>query len=134
MRRSLEGRVWQRAGAACEYCQMPEEGDILPFQIDHVVAKAHGGKTTAGNLALACFACNNRKGTNLAGLDPRSGKVVRLFHPRRDRWGRHFRWSGARLVGRTRTGRATIAVLGINLPHRVALRSALIAEGVFPPR
>jgi hypothetical protein len=36
------------------------------------------------------------------------------------------------LVGRTAVGRATIDVLGINLPHQVALRSELILEGVFP--
>jgi hypothetical protein len=133
MKRSLEGRVWQRAGAACEYCLLPEEADESPFQIDHILAKAHGGRSSADNLALACFACNNRKGTNLAGIDPRTGSIVRLFHPRRDKWDRHFRWRGAMLLGRTRTARATIAVLGINLRHRIALRRALIGEGVFPP-
>jgi hypothetical protein len=105
----------------------------LPFQIDHVLALFHGGKTVAENLALACFTCNNRKGANLSGIDPDSGALVRLFNPRRDRWKRHFRWQGALLLGRTRSGRATIAVLGINLPHRVRLRERLTAEGVFPP-
>jgi hypothetical protein len=46
---------------------------------------------------------------------------------------RHFRWDGSILVGRTAAGRATIAVLGINLAHRVRHRAQLIAEGVFPP-
>jgi 5-methylcytosine-specific restriction endonuclease McrA len=55
MKRSLQGRVWQRARATCEYCQMPEEGDYNRFQIDHVTAKVHGGKTRADNLALACY-------------------------------------------------------------------------------
>lgn len=48
-------------------------------------------------------------------------------------WSRHFRWQGPVLIGRTPSGRATIAVLAMNLPHRVAQRAALIAEGVFPP-
>jgi len=56
-----------------------------------------------------------------------------LFNPRRQKWSRHFGWHGPILIGRTTVGRATIAVLSINLPHRVAQRAALIAEGVFPP-
>src|SRR5438105_1815607 len=115
MKRSLEGRVWQRARAACEYCLLPEEADEIPFQIDHILPKAHGGLTNLKNLAFACFACNNRKGTNLSGIDPKTVTIARLFNPRRDRWRRHFRWRGARLLGRTRTGRATIVVLGINV-------------------
>jgi HNH endonuclease len=133
MKRSLDGLVWQRSRAACEYCRMPEERDEAQFQIDHVIAKVHGGKTRSDNLALACFFCNNRKGTNLSGIDSESGEIMRLFNPRRDRWNRHFRWDGPMLLGRTRTGRATITVLEINLPDRVALRALLIEEGVFPP-
>src|SRR5207249_388223 len=56
-----------------------------------------------------------------------------FFNPRRHSWARHFRWEGPILVGRTAVGRATIAVLGINLAHRVRHRAQLIAEGVFPP-
>ena len=84
------------------------------------------------NLALACFACNNHKGTNLSGLDPQTGELTRLFHPRRDEWNEHFRWDRAWLVGRTAIGRATVEVLAINLPHRWELRAALLEEGVFP--
>ena len=51
----LEELVWSRAGAVCEYCRMPQRFDDLPFEIDHVVANSHGGKTAAGNLALSCF-------------------------------------------------------------------------------
>jgi hypothetical protein len=133
MKRSLQGLVWQRARAACEYCRMPEEGDFNRFQIDHVIAIFHGGKTRADNLALACYYCNLYKGPNLSGIDPESGQIIRLFSPRRDRWHRHFHWSGPLLVGRTRAGRATIAVLRINLTERVTLRTQLIKEGAFPP-
>jgi hypothetical protein len=44
----------------------------------------HGGGDDADNLALACPDCNLRKGPNLTGIDPETGAVVRLFHPRRD--------------------------------------------------
>ena len=112
---------------------MPQRYDDLPFEIDHVVAEQHGGKSVANNLALACFADNHHKGPNLAGIDPKSRKRTWLFNPRRQRWGRHFRWDGPILVGRTAVGRTTIAVLGINMTHRVRHRAQLIAEGVFPP-
>jgi hypothetical protein len=98
------------------------------------VAEKHGGKWEIDNLAPSCFYCNSYKGPNLAGIDPATGKVTRLFHPRRDVWDRHFRWRGPELKGRTAIGRATIGVLNINAPAHIAKREALIAEGVFPPR
>jgi hypothetical protein len=85
------------------------------------------------NLALACHEDNLHKGPNLTGIDPLTGKLTRLFHPRRHKWSWHFRWDGPLLVGRTAIGRTTVAVLGMNLPHRVTLREALIAAGRFPP-
>jgi hypothetical protein len=133
MERALEELVWQRAGHCCEYCRMPQQYDNGTFEIDHVIASSHGGPTRASNLCLACFSCNSFKGPNLSGIDPKARKIVPLFNPRRHRWPRHFRWDGARLVGRTPTGRATIATLRINLDHRVAHRQELIDEGVFPP-
>jgi hypothetical protein len=111
---------------------MPQEFDDIPFEIDHIIAECHGGPTRPGNLALACFHCNSYKGPNLAGIDPNTNQVVRLFSPRRHKWERHFRWDGPALRGRTDVGRATVAVLRINLPHRVAHRAALIGERLFP--
>lgn len=130
----LERLVRRRARLICEYCEMPQEYDDLPFEIDHILARKHGGQTVARNLALACFPCNNHKGPNIAGRDPRTGRIVRLFHPRRHKWHQHFQWDDAFLIGRTSIGRATIAVLEINLAYRVTLRQALIAESLFPPR
>jgi hypothetical protein len=103
----------------------------LPCQIDHIIAEKHRGRTVSENLAYACFSCNNHKGPNIAGLDPVTGELVALFNPRQNRWHEHFRWRGPELVGRTAIGRATIIVLEINLPDRVALRRALMEEEVF---
>jgi hypothetical protein len=104
-----------------------------PFQPDHIVAEVHGGPTTRANLCWACYHCNLHKGTNLAGIDPDTGKKEWLFNPRRHKWHRHFQWDGPLLVGRTPVGRATIEVLRINDPEYVEAREALIAEGMFPP-
>lgn len=124
--------VRERAKYCCEYCQMPQIADELPFEIDHIIAKQHHGKTVASNLALICFPDNHHKGPNLGGVDPKTGKRVWLFHPRRQKWDRHFRWDGPVLLGRTAVGRATIAVLAINLGFRVRQREQLIAECLFP--
>ena len=133
MERALEQLVWERAGRRCEYCRVAQEHDRLPFEIDHIIAKKHSGPTRAANLCLACFADNNHKGPNIAGLDPRTRRLTPLFNPRRHKWSRHFRWDGPVLVGRTPIGRTTIVVLEINLDYRVAFRQGLIEEGVFPP-
>lgn len=129
--RALESQVRARALNRCEYCHVPEELDPLPFQIDHIVARVHRGRSTADNLALACFACNHHKGTNLSGIDPVTKGIVRLHHPRQSAWSRHFRWWGARILGRSACGRATVEVLKLNLPYRIALRAALMVEGVL---
>jgi 5-methylcytosine-specific restriction endonuclease McrA len=133
MDRALEQLVWRRARQRCEYCQLPREYSRADFEIDHIIARKHGGPTIASNLAGSCFYCNTCKGPNLSGIDNVTGKIVRLFHPRRHKWSAHFRWSGPVLIGKTPIGRATINVLSINDPDRVAAREALIIEGVFPP-
>src|SRR5207237_10463085 len=100
MEAALKRLVWQRAHSCCEYCRMPQDFDDTPFEIDHIISRKHDGPTAAGNLALSCFFCNSFKGSDIAGLDPRTRKLTPLFNPRRHRWARHFRWQGAYLVCR----------------------------------
>lgn len=130
---TLAWQVQQRARRCCEYCQLPQDYSNIAFEIDHIIARKHGGVTAARNLALSCVRCNSHKGTDLAGLDPHTRKLTPLFNPRRHKWSRHFRWDGPILHGLTPIGRVTIAVLQINEPFHVALRAELIAQGVFPP-
>lgn len=78
MNSALERLVWQRAGGRCEYCQLPQDFSPLPHAIDHIIARQHEGPTVAENLALACFFCNSYKGPNIAGLNPQTGRMVRL--------------------------------------------------------
>ena len=83
----------------CEYCGLPDTVSSASFEIDHIIARKHGGKTSPENLALSCFYRNSQKGSNIAGIDPDTGALSRLFHPRDDRWNDHFRWNGAILCG-----------------------------------
>ena len=94
-----------------------------------------GGLTTADNLALACFSCNQHKAARLAALDPATGVSVPLFHPRQQNWEEHFAWDDtfALMLGLTPTGHATIAALHLNRLELVNLRRMLHQFGEHPP-
>ena len=135
----LTKAVRERAGHACEYCLLPEQDhpgeffvEAIAFEIEHIIPRQHRGRTVLGNLAFSCLRCNKSKGPNLAGLDPHTGKLTPLFHPRRHKWAYHFRLNGP--VGCTPIGRVTVYVLNMNHPLRVELRRQLIEEGKFLPR
>jgi len=131
----LRNSVREQARDRCEYCQIRQDQDAYyEFHLEHITARQHGGRTEETNLAWSCHHCNLHKGPNLTGIDPRTNEITPLFNPRRDRWEKHFRWDGPILVGRTATGRTTIAVLQINNDDRVELRQVLIDQGLFPPK
>jgi hypothetical protein len=80
---------------------------------------------------MTCIYRNGYKGSCIAGRDPLTGKLTPLFNPRRHKWAYHFRYQGGELIASTATGRATVDVLRINLPNRVALREVLMEDGLF---
>lgn len=126
---TLRELVSARASNRCEYCRIHQDDDpFFRFHVEHIVARQHGGSTIEGNLALACHHCNRHKGPNLSGIDPISGSIVNLYHPRIDRWEIHFAWRNVVLIGLTATGRATVRVLAVNAQDRLDLRS-LAARG-----
>jgi hypothetical protein len=128
----LRAVVWEQAQGRCEYCRLHQDDeDFLTFHVEHVIARQHGGSDDLENLCLACPECNLAKGPNLSGY--LGGKVVPLFHPRRQSWKRHFYWQGPALIGRTQSGKVTVKVLDINNPRRIMVRQSLIEEGRFPP-
>src|SRR4051794_37838846 len=90
--------VRTRAGGRCEYCLLRQEQSGLSHHIEHITAKQHGGSDDPENLALSCNRCNACKGPNLTGIDPESGAIVTLFHPRRDTWDEHFEFQWARII------------------------------------
>jgi hypothetical protein len=131
---ALDVQVRNRAGGCCEYCRIPEMPYALSFELDHIIAEKHRGKTEAGNLALSCVHCNRHKGPCIAGIDPETDQIVRRYHPRRDKWREHFRWNGIVLVGLTDVGRTTIEVLEINDEDSVRFRQQLVEVGLFSPQ
>lgn len=125
MKADLRQLVWDRAGACCEYCHLPQAALEQTLHVEHIVSRQHLGPTDESNLALACDRCNLYKGPNLTAIDPESGAVVMLFHPRRDVWETHFRLRGTRIEGLTPTGRATVRLLNMNDENRQRIREWL---------
>lgn len=127
---AVKRRVRLRAGNRCEYCKLPQ--DLVPyaaFHIDHIIARQHEGGDEDSNLALSCYHCNSHKGPNIAGIDPDSGEIVPLFHPRQQRWSDHFQTRGIWIIGLTPTGRATVQLLSMNADDRLRLRANLEETG-----
>jgi 5-methylcytosine-specific restriction endonuclease McrA len=73
--------IYARDHNHCQYC-----GQKFPtseLTLDHIVPRAHGGKSSWTNLVCACVACNSRKGGRTPG---QAGlKLLRKpFQPRRN--------------------------------------------------
>ncbi|HEY2416132.1 MAG TPA: HNH endonuclease signature motif containing protein [Pirellulaceae bacterium] len=126
---ALRQFVRTRADNRCEYCRLPQHAVDGVLQIEHIMARQHGGGDEPENLALACDQCNLHKGPNLSAVDPDSSQVVQLFDPRRQIWIDHFYCRGAEIAGRTAVGRATARLLNMNSRFRVKLRAVLMAIG-----
>jgi 5-methylcytosine-specific restriction endonuclease McrA len=78
----LRQLVIKRAKDRCEYCLFPQSAALLTFEMEHIIAEKHGGKTEAENLALACPYCNRAKGSDLGSIDPETKKLTPFFNPR----------------------------------------------------
>jgi hypothetical protein len=124
-----------RAHGCCEYCLSQERFATERFSIEHIVPREQGGTNDPANLALSCQGCNNHKSTRTEVLDPATGNVVPLYHPRQQSWRAHFGWSDdfTLVVGLTPTGRATVDALHLNRPGLVNLRRMLRAGREHPP-
>jgi hypothetical protein len=133
--RPVRRQVRDRAQDRCEYCQHPASYSCAPFACEHVRPWAKGAGHTLSELAWSCPACNGHKCDKTQAPDPRTGRLVPLFNPRRQRWSRHVVWSENFLLirGRSATGRATVEALHLNSPERVNLRRALRAIKAHPP-
>jgi hypothetical protein len=134
--RAIRERIRARAKGRCGYCLSQEVLSGQPLEIEHISPQAHGGATVEENLWLACGQCNLHKRERIAGVDPQTGDLVRLFDPRRQVWDEHFVWAaGATLIeGITATGRATVVALQLNRPLLVSARRIWVEAGWHPPR
>jgi len=125
--------VRARAGDRCQYCLMRQSLQGATFHLEHVIPRSKGGSLEVSNLALACPSCNLQKADRIMAIDPETGTSVSLFHPVRQAWSDHFRFSGLRIEGSTPTGRATVAVLDLNHLRRQRIRAVEQRFGPYPP-
>ena len=132
---ALRRQVRARARELCEYCRCSARfTTAAPLRLVSRPREA-GGEAILENLAWACPWCNACKYAKTHAPDSQTGRLVPLFHPRRQRWSRHFTWSEDFIVviGRTATGRATVEALHLNRPELLNLRRVSRAAGEHPP-
>ncbi|MGI0495574.1 HNH endonuclease [Alkalinema pantanalense CENA528] len=123
----IKQQVSERAGGCCEYCRSQRKFSPSSFEIEHIIPISRGGDDSLENLALACGQCNNHKSNKVSAIDPASGQIVPLFHPRTMAWDEHFLWSDDTLeiLPITAIGRATVTLLQTNRESVVNLRRLL---------
>jgi HNH endonuclease len=128
---ALRKQVYQRARGCCEYCLLPDIATFAPHEIDHIIAEKHGGLTETENLALSCTLCNKHKSSDLTSIDPETGEIVPLYHPRQDQWREHFQIKDAEFVALSAKARVTIRLLQLNRRDRIEERQLLLEAGIL---
>jgi 5-methylcytosine-specific restriction endonuclease McrA len=72
--------VFERDKYTCQYCARPFEPKEL--NLDHVVPRDKGGKTTWENVVCSCIRCNSKKANKL----PHEVNMFPMREPRAPRW------------------------------------------------
>jgi len=129
---ALRRLVAVRADFLCEYCLVHEDDTVFGCEVDHIISAKHGGATDAENLAYACAFCNRAKGSDIGYIVPGTGRFVRFFNPRTDRWAEHFTLDGVTLVPLSDIGEVTARILVFNDSDRLLERQTLQAVGRYP--
>jgi 5-methylcytosine-specific restriction endonuclease McrA len=108
---------------------------VICYASMHVEHINPNGGDDPENLCLVCPTCNLSKARATSALDPITGMIVPLFHPRRQQWQEHFRWieNARRVQGLTPTGRATVERLRMNQEQLVVARALWVKAHCHPP-
>lgn len=124
----------QLANDCCEYCKALQFYNSPSFACEHIIPFSLGGSNDLENLANACHACNPSKYNVIKAIDPLTNQMVSLFHPRKQNWHDHFKWSDDLLtiIGLTPIGRATVERLKMNREASINIRQVTIGKG-HPP-
>jgi len=129
---ALRRLVAMRADSLCEYCLVHEDDTVFGCEVDHIISEKHGGATEAENLAYACAFCNRAKGSDIGSIVPGTGRFVRFFNPRTDRWAEHFILDGVTIVPLSDLGEVTARILDFNNSDRLLERQTILAVGRYP--
>ena len=72
--------VFQRDGYTCQYCVQTFE--LKELNIDHVIPRDKGGKTTWDNVVCSCIRCNTKKANKM----PAEANMYPRQKPKAPRW------------------------------------------------
>ena len=72
--------VFERDKYVCQYCGKEFKENEL--NLDHVIPRDYGGKTTWENIVTSCISCNSRKANRL----PHEARMHLVKQPERPRW------------------------------------------------
>jgi 5-methylcytosine-specific restriction endonuclease McrA len=77
--------IYARDNNTCQYCSTKFDRSLL--NLDHVIPRSKGGRTTWENVVCSCIPCNLRKG----GRTPHEAGMVMRKLPMRPKWSPLFR-------------------------------------------
>jgi len=86
--------IYARDRDTCQYCGCVFARSEL--NLDHVLPRSQGGRTSWENVVCSCIACNLRKG----GRTPAQARMKLLRNPVRPRWTPFFRGATRRVTYR----------------------------------
>jgi 5-methylcytosine-specific restriction endonuclease McrA len=86
--------IYARDHDTCQYCARTLPRSEL--NLDHVVPRSQGGKTSWENVVCSCVPCNLKKG----GRTPAQARMKLLKVPTRPRWTPFFRGASRRITYR----------------------------------
>jgi 5-methylcytosine-specific restriction endonuclease McrA len=72
--------VFERDSNKCQYCGHAFERELL--NLDHVIPRHYGGKTTWENIVCSCIKCNSRKANRL----PHEAHMRLIRKPSKPKW------------------------------------------------
>ena len=134
--KQIREKVRQTAQHRCGFCLFQEYYSLSVFQIDHIIPLAEGGTNDEENLWLVCEPCNRAKSDKFTGFDLVTNSTGPIFNPRTQIWHEHFEWSDnyTRIIGKTPTGRITVAELNLNKERLVNIRKHWVSANWHPPK
>jgi 5-methylcytosine-specific restriction endonuclease McrA len=121
IKKDLDSKIRRKSKNRCGYCLNPQE--LIPYklEIEHIFPQSLGGESTEENLWLACRECNAHKAARIKAVDNLTGKTVKLFNPRTQKWNKHFEFSTDKteIIGKTPCGRATVESLQVKYHNQL---------------
>lgn len=116
-KKNLRENMYRKQNELCAYCRIHTSPACFPMHREHIVHKDKHPQWMflPENLCVACFYCNDFKGTTEVLVNPRTklypktSSGFKIIHPLYDRYSDHIELIGGVLYrGKTKKGKFTI--------------------------